>query len=117
MRLKLNASKTAACIWQSALKMGPSHCLNGHLGQDLGFGGFVFALKLPKWLNTNLLTVMAKLGQTPSFPNGPRIGLRHIQLNHPITPLMFCHVFVGPTYQPSIPARFFYITTPLIPYI
>jgi len=37
---------------QSALEMGPSHCLNGYLGQDLGFGGFAFALKLPDWLNT-----------------------------------------------------------------
>src|SRR6218665_3274157 len=27
-------------LTQSALEMGPSHCLNGHLGQDLGFGGF-----------------------------------------------------------------------------
>src|SRR6218665_1602388 len=41
--------------------------------QDLGFCGFAFALKLPEWTNTNLLTVRAKLGQTPSFPNGPRI--------------------------------------------
>ena len=41
---------------------GPSHCLNGHLGQDLGFGGFAFALKLPQWLNTNLaLTVRANI--------------------------------------------------------
>ena len=50
-----------------------SHCLNEHLGQDLDFGGFVFALKLPEWLNTNLVTVRAKLRQTSSFPNGPRI--------------------------------------------
>src|SRR6218665_1787109 len=32
---------------QSALELGPSHCPNGRLGQDLGFGGFAFALKLP----------------------------------------------------------------------
>src|SRR6218665_2324815 len=25
---------------QSALELGPSHCPNGRLGQDLGFGGF-----------------------------------------------------------------------------
>ena len=31
------------------------------LGQDLGFGGFAFALKLPELLNINLLTVRAKL--------------------------------------------------------
>src|SRR6218665_1225795 len=29
----------------------------------LGFGGFEFALKLPELLNTNLVTVRAKLGQ------------------------------------------------------
>src|SRR6218665_143419 len=51
----------------------PSHCPNGRLGQDLGFGGFAFALKLPELLNTNLPTVMAKLGQTYSFLNGPQI--------------------------------------------
>src|SRR6218665_2683487 len=53
---------------QSALELGPSHCPNGHLGQDLDFGGFAFALKLPELLNTNLPTVRAKLGQTSSFP-------------------------------------------------
>ena len=58
---------------QSAPELGPSHCPNGRLGQDLGFGGFAFALKLPELLNKNLLTVRAKLGQTYSFPNGPRI--------------------------------------------
>ena len=59
---------------QSALELGPSHCPNGRLGQDLGFGGFAFALKLPELLNINLPTVRAKLGQTSSFPNGPKIG-------------------------------------------
>src|SRR6218665_1596708 len=58
---------------QSALELGPSHCPNGRLGQDLGFGGFAFALKLPELLNTNLPTVRAKFGQTSSFPNGPQI--------------------------------------------
>src|SRR6218665_2036055 len=58
---------------QSALELGPSHCPNGRLGQDLGFGGFAFVLKLPELLNTNLPTVRAKLGQTSSFPNGPQI--------------------------------------------
>src|SRR6218665_404512 len=53
--------------------IGPSHCQNGRLGKDLGFGGFAFALKLPELLNTNLPTVSAKLGQTSSFPNGPQI--------------------------------------------
>ena len=47
---------------QSALELGPSHCQNGRLGQDLGFGGFAFALKLPELLNANLPTVRAKLG-------------------------------------------------------
>src|SRR6218665_1476947 len=58
---------------QSALELGPSHCPNGRLGQDLGFVGFAFALKLPELLNTNLPTVRAKLGQTSSFPNGHQI--------------------------------------------
>src|SRR6218665_1683894 len=53
--------------------IGPSHCPNGRLGQDLGFGGFAFSLKLPELLNTNLQTVRAKLGQRYSFPNGPQI--------------------------------------------
>ena len=38
--------------------------MNGRLGQDLGFGGFAFALKLPELMNTNLAAVRAKLGQT-----------------------------------------------------
>ena len=42
---------------QSALELDPSHCPNGRLGQDLGFGGFAFALKLPELLNTNLPSV------------------------------------------------------------
>src|SRR6218665_4150506 len=46
---------------QSALELGPSHCPNGRLGQDLGFGGFAFALKLPKLPNTNLPTVRANI--------------------------------------------------------
>src|SRR6218665_411609 len=58
---------------QSALELGPSHCPNARLGQDLGFGRFAFALKLPELLNTNLPTVRAKLGQTSSFLNGPQI--------------------------------------------
>src|SRR6218665_1817748 len=57
----------------SALEFFPIHCPNGRLGQDLGFGGFAFALKLPELLNTNLPTVRAKLGQTSCFPNGPQI--------------------------------------------
>ena len=39
---------------QSALEFCPIHCPNGRLGQDLGFGGFAFALKLPELLNRNL---------------------------------------------------------------
>src|SRR6218665_396590 len=54
---------------QSALELGPSHCPNGRLGQDMGFGGFAFALKLPELLNRNLTAVTrAKLGQTSCFP-------------------------------------------------
>src|SRR6218665_198354 len=60
-------------IAQSALEFFPIHCQNGRLGQDLGFGGFAFALKLPELLNTNLAAVRAKLGQTSCFPNGPQI--------------------------------------------
>src|SRR6218665_3426774 len=58
---------------QSALELCPIHCPNGRLGQDLGFGGFAFALKLPELLNTNLAAFRAKLGQTSCFPNGPQI--------------------------------------------
>src|SRR6218665_2949917 len=58
---------------QSALEFCPIHCPNGRLGQDLGFGGSAFALKLPELLNRNLAAVRAKLGQTSCFPNGPQI--------------------------------------------
>src|SRR6218665_2377966 len=49
---------------QSALEFCPIHCPNGRLGQDLGFGGIAFALKLPELLNRNLAAVRAKI----SFP-------------------------------------------------
>jgi len=58
---------------QTALEFCPIHCPSGRLGQDLDFGGFAFALKLPELLNTNLAAVRAKLGQTSCFPNGPQI--------------------------------------------
>src|SRR6218665_689717 len=60
---------------QSALEFCPIHCPNGRLGQDLGFGGIAFALKLPELLNRNLAAIRprAKLGQTFCFPNGPKI--------------------------------------------
>src|SRR6218665_2452632 len=58
---------------QSALEFCPIHCPNGRLGQDLGFGGFAFALKLPELLNRSLAAVRAQLGQTSCFPNWPRI--------------------------------------------
>src|SRR6218665_2346917 len=58
---------------QPALEFCPIHCPNGRLGQDLGFGGIAFALKLPELLNTNLAAVRAKLGQTSCFHNGPQI--------------------------------------------
>src|SRR6218665_2015660 len=58
---------------QSALEFCPIHCPNGRLGQDLGFGGSAFALKLPELLNRNSVAVRAKLGQTSCFPNGPQI--------------------------------------------
>src|SRR6218665_2376017 len=69
------ASEAGQC-WQasqSALEFCPIHCPNGRLGQDLGFGRFAFALKLPELLNRNLAAVRAKLGQRSCFPNGPRI--------------------------------------------
>src|SRR6218665_990278 len=40
---------------QSALEFSPIHCLNGRLGQDLGFGGFAFSLKLPELQKRNLI--------------------------------------------------------------
>ena len=46
---------------QSALKFCPIHCPNGRLGQDLGFGGIAFALKLPELLNRNLAAVRANI--------------------------------------------------------
>ena len=58
---------------QSTLEFFPIYCPNRRLGQDLGFGGFAFALKLPELLYKNLPTVRAKLGQTSCFPNGPEI--------------------------------------------
>src|SRR6218665_2252537 len=58
---------------QSALEFCPVHCPNGRLGQGLGFGGFVFALKLPELLNTNLAAVRAKLGQRSCFHIVPQI--------------------------------------------
>src|SRR6218665_1722051 len=69
--LKLQGSR--ATPTQSALKFCPIHCPNGRLGQDLGFGGFAFALKLPELLNRNLAAVRAKLGETSCFPNGAQI--------------------------------------------
>src|SRR6218665_1928265 len=45
----------------SALEFFFIHCPNGRLGQDLGFGGFVSAVKLPELLNTNLPTVRANI--------------------------------------------------------
>ena len=41
-----------------------AHCPNGRLEEDLGFGGFAFAVKLPELLSRNLPTVRAKI----SFP-------------------------------------------------
>src|SRR6218665_3887718 len=58
---------------QSALEFCHINCPNGRLGQDLGFGGFAFALKLPELLNRNLAAVRANLGQTSCFPNGHQI--------------------------------------------
>src|SRR6218665_2794974 len=46
---------------QSALEFCPIHCPNGRLGQDLGFGGSAFALKLPELLNRNLVAVRANI--------------------------------------------------------
>src|SRR6218665_2973473 len=48
-------------------------CPNGHLGQDLSFGGFAFTLMLPKLLNSYLVTVREKLRQSSSSPNGLKI--------------------------------------------
>ena len=59
---------------QLALEFFPIHCPNGLLGQDLDFGGFAFSLRFPKLLNTNLVTVSAKFGQTSSCPNGPKFS-------------------------------------------
>src|SRR6218665_3352704 len=76
--LRLNSAHLITCyhpfiLSQSALEFCPIHCPNGRLGQDLGFGGSAFALKLPELLNRNLVAVRAKLGQRSCFPNGPQI--------------------------------------------
>src|SRR6218665_1200000 len=77
LRLRVIASTNAppnpTMTSQSALEFCPIHCPNGRLGQDLGFGGSAFALKLPELLNRNLVAVRAKLGQISCFPNGPQI--------------------------------------------
>ena len=54
-------------------KVSTGICLQSFLGQDVGFGGFAFALRLPELLNINLITVRAKLRQTSLCPNGPQI--------------------------------------------
>ena len=61
-------------IPQSALEFCPIHCPNGRLGQDLGFGRFAFALKLPELLNTNFAAVRAKLGKHRVSLMGPKFG-------------------------------------------
>src|SRR6218665_1227586 len=75
LSLGISASRNwlAMLTPQSPLEFCPIHCPNGRLGQDLGFGGIAFALKMPELLNTNLAAVRAKLGQTSCFPNGPQI--------------------------------------------
>src|SRR6218665_3949940 len=51
-----SATDLDSCLsTQSALELGPSHCPNGSLGQDLGLGGFAFALKMPELGNPNLV--------------------------------------------------------------
>ena len=72
--LDVGSLPMSAMTSQSALELSPdqsSHCPNEHLGQDLGFCGFAFAIMLPKLLKTNLVTVREKLGQTSPCPNGP----------------------------------------------
>src|SRR6218665_1149801 len=60
---KQKGSREESCesLTQSALEFSPIHCPNGRLGQDLGFGGFAFALKLPELLNRNLAAVRANI--------------------------------------------------------
>src|SRR6218665_1220716 len=90
---------------QSALEFCPSHCPNGRLVQDLGFGGFAFALKLPELLNTNLAAVKAKLGQTSCFPNGPQIWC---PIGRPVASGgkwgLSPHRYSEPPHQPSAPS-------------
>src|SRR6218665_3359339 len=66
--LQISGTKTFPETTQSALEFSSIHCPNGRLGQDLGFGGFAFAPKLPELLNTNFAAVRAKLGQIRYFP-------------------------------------------------
>src|SRR6218665_2913321 len=68
LRCMRESDNSRFIITQSALEFCPIHCPNGRLGQDLGFGGIAFALKLPELLNRNLAAVRAKLGQRSCFP-------------------------------------------------
>src|SRR6218665_48156 len=54
---RINRLLMTSITTQSALEFCPIHCPNGRLGQDLGFGGIAFALKLPELLNRNLAAV------------------------------------------------------------
>ena len=49
---------TESMMAQSSLEFCPIHCPNGRLGQDLGFGGIAFALKLPELLGKDLVSLM-----------------------------------------------------------
>src|SRR6218665_3108074 len=67
----LNSTSSRLRLVPVSTGIGPQSLPERRLGQDLGFGGFAFALKFPELLNTNLAAVRAKLGQTSCFPNGP----------------------------------------------
>src|SRR6218665_3779820 len=55
LHLKILKSITTCCrCYPVSTGISPIHCPNGRLGEDLGFSGFAFALKLPELLNRNL---------------------------------------------------------------
>src|SRR6218665_4093919 len=61
---------------QLALELGLSHCPNGRLRARPGFWQICLCLELAEFLNTNLVTVRAKLEKTNHLPaiTGRTIG-------------------------------------------
>src|SRR6218665_2715712 len=76
------------------------------LGKDMGFGGFAFALKLPEWLNTNLVTVRANIFFPKWAPN--LVPSREMNLGAQLGPMSIANSStnwacqMGPIHFPKI---------------